>query len=89
MKYIIYKRTYCGVEQEIPIIFPNQLVHLDVAKALKDVVGSSKIIAAGEFSSLNISAENFNGASQTIGIKSRGDRDGKLIQTFDYMSGLS
>lgn len=89
MKYIIYKRIYCGVEQELPIIFPNNLVHLEIAKALKDIVGSSKIIAAGEFSSMNIDDKGFSGKSDTIGIKSRGKKDGELIKNFDYFSGLS
>jgi hypothetical protein len=88
MKYIIYTRDYFGVRQEIPIIFPNQLVHLEVAKALKSVVGSSKIVAAGEFSSLNIDSDGFIGKSTTIGIRSRGKRDGKLIAMFDYKQGL-
>ena len=78
MKYIIYKRIYCGVEQELPIIFPNNLVHLEIAKALKDIVGSSKIIAAGEFSSMNIDDEGFSGKSDT-GIKS-GKKDGDLLK---------
>jgi hypothetical protein len=89
MKYIIYIRDYCGVRQELPIIFPNQLVHLDVAKALKGVVGSSKIVAAGEFSSADINPNGFGGSSETIGIKSRGKKDGRIVSSFDYLQGMS
>ena len=89
MKYVIYQRNYCGMKQEIPIIFPNQLVHLDVARVLSKVIGSSKIIAAGEFSSMDIGGERFGGTSTSIGIGSRGKMDAAVISNFDYFQGLS
>ena len=84
MKYIVF-RTKDG-RQEIPIIFPNHLVHLEVAKAMSKIVGTSRIVAAGEFSSLEIEA-NCHGKSSTIGVKSRGKEDERLIAAFDYVFG--
>lgn len=84
MKYIIY-RTIDG-RREIPIIFPNTLVHLEVAQALSKLVETSRIVAAGEFSSLSIEAE-CHGKSTTIGIKSREEIDDRLIANYDYSHG--
>ena len=87
MKYIVFEKTILGMKQEIPIIFPNLLVHLDVAKALTKVVETSRIVAAGEFSSLDIDAE-VGGKSTSIGIKSRGKKDEILIAYCDYTGGM-
>lgn len=89
MKYIVFQHDIAGIKQEIPIIFPNNLVHLEVAKALTKVIGSSRIVAAGEFSSTDIEADSIGGESTTIGIKSRKMQDKKLIWGIDYTQGLS
>lgn len=85
MKYIVF-RTIDG-RQEIPIIFPNILVHIEVAQALAKLVKTSRVVAAGEFSSLDIDA-NCHGKSTTIGIKSREDEDDSLISNYDYHFGM-
>ena len=85
MKYIVFQ-TKDGC-QEIPIIFPNTLVHIEVAQALSKIVGTSRIVAAGEFSSLDIDA-TCHGKSTTIGIKSREDDDAQLISNYDYHFGM-
>ena len=85
MKYIIFRDR--KLNREIPILFPNDLVHLDVAMALTKVVGTSIVVAAGEFSSLAIDSEAFTGESISIGIKSRA-LDGDLINGFDYNHGV-
>ena len=89
MKYIIFTKLIGDLPQEIPILFPNELVHLEVAKALVKVVGTSKIVAAGEFNSMQINSEGFHGKSVSIGIKSRGPRDGVMISLVDYLKGIS
>jgi hypothetical protein len=85
MKYIIFISK--DGRQEIPIIFPNNLVHLEVAQAMSKLVGTSRVVAAGEFSSLAIDAE-CNGKSTTIGVKSREEQDDRLISNYDYTFGF-
>ena len=85
MKYIVF-RTLDG-RQEIPIIFPNTMVHLEVAQALVKLVGTSRVVAAGEFSSLDIDA-TCHGSSTTIGIKSREKQDSLMIGNYDYHFGM-
>ena len=85
MKYIIFRDR--KLNREIPILFPNDLVHLEVAQALTKVVGTSIVVAAGEFSSLAIDPEDFGGNSTSIGIKSRA-LDGDLISGLDYNHGV-
>jgi hypothetical protein len=85
MKYIIFRDR--KLNREIPILFPNTLVHLDVALALSKVVGTSIVVAAGEFSSLAIDSEAFYGQSTSIGIKSRAI-DGDFISGLDYNHGV-
>lgn len=84
MKYIIYEKKILGMIQKIPIIFPNQLVHLDVAKALTKVIGSSRIVGAGD---CYIKVSGVGGKSTTIGIKSK-KGDEELINTFEYFYGM-
>ena len=85
MKYIVFLSA--ENDREIPIIFPSTLVHLDVAKVMSKVVGTSKVTAAGELSSLDIDA-TCHGESTTIGIKSRGEVDSRLIAAYDYSFGM-
>ena len=86
MKYIVFRKVTGSFQQEIPIIFPNSLVHLEVAQALSKIVGTSKVVAAGEFSSLDIEP-NVSGRSSSIGIGSRGKIDERLIVGNDYNHG--
>lgn len=85
MKYIMYAvRDKSGGIRKIPIIFPSLLNHIDVAKALKQVVGSSIICGAGE---LSILTTGTYGNSSTIGIKAK-ENDDKVINNWDYCFGM-
>lgn len=59
MKYVMFETTYGGCRQHVPIIFPNTLGHLDVAKAIQDnpSLGLNRVVSAGFLSSLHLSIE--------------------------------
>lgn len=85
MKYIMFKREQDDLTKLIPIIFPNDLVHADVAKALQEtVLKNHAIVSAGSISPLNLQAE---GHSETLGVKSNSIVDSHVIKMNDYGAG--
>ena len=85
MKYIMFKQEKNGLVELIPILFPNKLVHKDVADALQqDVLKGCSIHSAGSISPLNLIPE---GHSETLGIKSDPITDEYVIKMVDYGGG--
>jgi hypothetical protein len=84
MKYIMFIAKIQGNNRRIPIIFPDSLCHIDVAKALKDIVGTSKVCSAGE---INIIVISTHGESTTIGIKAK-EEDAEIINNYNYFHGI-
>lgn len=80
-KYIVIRTP----THDIPVIFPDCLVHKDVAislsrtKPLRDV--GAEVISAGE---LYVLANGVGGESTTLEIKSRGEDDQRLIDSMEY-----
>lgn len=78
---------------EFPFIFPEAMIHLDVADALtktiKGMLGFQGVviepIAAGFMSSMATNP-NCNGKSSTLGVGTRGAIDDALIKMLDYGS---
>ena len=92
MKYIVMQRKIGDMIQEIPIIFPAQLVHKHVAQALLKLPGNpynfiNKVASAGEVTFDNDSITCY-GESETLNIKSRGLEDVELIEMIDYGGGI-
>ncbi len=93
MKYIVLSVSMGpNLTRELPIIFPDCLVHRDVFDAIR--LGSedksmrrAKVVAAGFVSSMSIEG-NCNGRSETLDIKSRGKVDDQLMKMFDYTHGI-
>ena len=85
MKYIMFKQEKNGLVELIPVLFPNKLVHKDVADALQqDVLKGCTIHSAGFISPLNLKPE---GGSETLGIKSDPATDEYVIRMVDYGGG--
>lgn len=90
MKYIVLQGTKGSMTLELPIIFPNHLVHADVAGVLLDSEilppGKWSVVSAGEFtpSAVHICC----GHSETLNIGSRGTVDELLISMHDYGAGI-
>ncbi|WP_339844362.1 hypothetical protein [uncultured Halopseudomonas sp.] len=92
MKYImlqIMTGTQGDLVREFPVIFPDALVHADVAEAITKLpeLATAKPVAAGFLSSLGLEAECY-GESETLQIKSRGDLDSSRICMLDYSHGI-
>ncbi|WP_260524279.1 hypothetical protein [Serratia sp. PL7] len=90
MKYIML-RVNKPMAREIPIIFPDNLVHADVVNAMRMLVAypgieDATVVSAG-YCNLNLSAECY-GKSETLGISSRESDDSIVINTYDYTHGL-
>lgn len=92
MKYIIAKITHGDTSREWPIIFPDMMIHKQVAETIKwhlmrhhDV--EAKIVSAGSFSCFGGEVRCY-GESETLNIESRGKTDVDLIKMFDYMHGI-
>lgn len=96
MKYIVIgvKSKSADVTQEIPFIFPDFLVHRDVYEMMvmhllrvNPVAARGTIfkVSGGFLSSLDCSTPNAcHGKSESLGVKSRGEKDSALIRTADY-----
>ncbi|OCJ46351.1 hypothetical protein [Serratia sp. 14-2641] len=90
MKYIML-RVDKPMAREIPIIFPDNLVHADVANAMRMLVAypgmaNATVVSAG-YCNLNLSVE-CHGKSTTLNVSSRETDDNIVINTYDYTHGL-
>lgn len=112
MKYLVLRRTWKdspeeakeapspAMYQEMPVIFPKDMIHSRVADALITMlkadsqvnpeVGEVKIeaVAAGEVVWPIQEEPHCGGFSETLGLKSRGKEDAELIRFLDYSHGL-
>jgi hypothetical protein len=90
MKYVMFeiKEERPGFKLEVPIIFPNQLIHREVASAIKPMLLSQfpnaeiKIVAAGDCTIM--SPVTTHGKSETLKIAARAE-DGDTIAVIDYL----
>lgn len=85
MKYIMFKRQVGDMTKLIPVIFPNDLVHKDVADALQQgTLKNTTIQSAGFISPLNLKPE---GGSETLNVNSNPATDEMVIKMNDYGGG--
>lgn len=92
MKYIVMKINNGETVREWPIIFPDMMVHKQVAYVIELTIKRfhnmpCSVIAAGSFSCFGGEVRCF-GESETLGLESRGEEDVKLIKMFDYLHGI-
>lgn len=92
MKYIVLRTKMAGMEQKIPIIFPNLLVHKHVAKyitglLIREYNGDADITIASA-GNIVLGDVSCSGSSETCNSKSDiGDAD--LIESLDYTNGIT
>lgn len=87
MKYICFRKPISdGVFRDIPIIFPECLVHSLMAEALLDSeeLADAVIISAGF---VDIDCERTYGKSESLNVESR-KSDRLLIDTYQYLHGI-
>lgn len=85
MKYIMLRTVHDDIVRDVPIIFPNALVHGDVAAVIRHIVSMQHAtpIAAGE---INLVVESTHGSSETLSLEAR-DEDARTITLYDYYHG--
>lgn len=74
--------------REVPIMYPDFLVHEDVANAIKAVPGmeNSTVVSAG---SADLGVMSCSGRSTTLNLESRGRDDEVLINSYPYAHGIT
>lgn len=77
---------------DVPIMFPDKLVHADVAAVMVAVVRRSfpgaksvEVVSAGELGCLEV--DGTHGGSSTLHVGSRPD-DERMINSYDYAHGV-
>lgn len=84
--------------REIPIVFPNELVHADVYHAVAEVLMKQSekgtfravtAVSAGDINSMDLGKKGLcHGQSETLKLRSRGVVDDTLIGCYDYLHGI-
>lgn len=89
MKYVVLRHTLAdGLVQDIPVIFPRELEHADVAAVMAVLLKGSgpNVVAAGE---CQLDAAPWcMGESLRLGVPSRRNADSRLIFMHDRDHGV-
>lgn len=84
MKYVMFRvKGPGGNDRLIPVVFPNALVHRDVAEALYPVIKGLPV-SAGECVVL---VDSTHGKSDTLSLNANED-DASVITGHDYLHGV-
>lgn len=89
-KYIMFENTIGDSKILFPVIFPDKMVHKDVAAVLRHCQpgwhhGGVKVVSAGIIGVLDIAG--VNGESETLNIKSSKE-DESVINNYNYCHGI-
>lgn len=93
MKYIMFEQEIGEIKRKIPFIFPNFLVHQDVAAVTKVLLdetfknSKNRIVSAGDVQIGAGATINCSGKSETLKIKSHPD-DTQILTMYDYFHGV-
>lgn len=90
-KYVIVETTLeGGTRIEFPLIFPDKMIHSQVARAIRRLPPirglPARAVGAGMIEHLEV--YGVGGKSETLGIKSRGETDKRLIEAYSYFHGI-
>lgn len=95
MKYIVVEVTQAGIVRELPFIFPEAFVHKSMfgyvqrEYLFEHQADSVRCVGAGFINSVGVApAGGCYGESESLGVKSRGELDDKLIPSLDYTHGI-
>ena len=96
MKYVVVSFKAHGIEREFPFIFPEGMVHKDMYQMvernliMQERAESVECVGAGFISCRDVDPGESacHGMSESLGVKSRGPEDSRLISLLDYTHGL-
>lgn len=87
MKYVMLRTQFGNMEQLVPIIFPNQLGHDQVAQAILRVLpNGGTVVSAGDVSLDRANIDRYS-SSISCNVAAHYDDD-IVINTIDYMHGV-
>lgn len=90
MKYVMFEVSRGGLTRKVPVIFPDSLVHREVAgklmSLLRDEFESVKVASAGSINSFDFGGTT-HGGSETLKVASD-PNDATLIKMYDYFGGV-
>lgn len=86
MKYIMLRVKLGDIERDVPIIFPDALVHERVEKIMTQLPELSLAVPVSAGFVDVTDAEVF-GKSETLKMSAR-RQDGRIIRTYDYTHGI-
>lgn len=89
MKYIMVRRVLGKIPnevvQDVPIIFPDFIIHADMYHMSRRLIGLKCVpISAGEIQLLSVVCF---GKSESLDVEAR-ESDGPVIETYDYLRGI-
>lgn len=90
MKYVMLEVSLKEVKKKVPIIFPDFMIHEDIAKAAVNILSQhhnlyeAEVVSAGD---LNLYVESVSGRSTTLGIKAD-SLDREVINNYEYCHGM-
>lgn len=87
-KYVMLRTKVGTLEIDVPVIFPDKLVHADVARAIAPLLPGKFEYAVGAGQVNMLEVRSVEGRSESMGIASRGHHDAKVINTYDYTHGV-
>jgi len=88
-KYILVERVLeGGIAQHIPILFPKELMHSEVAQALARATGDLSGCRPVRAGFVDLKADATHGASESLGLGSSAG-DAEWINGFPYTLGLA
>lgn len=89
MKYVMVEVDHGSFKQRVPVVFPNFMVHSDMAEALTEVLKLKhrfkkvKVVSAGDCNVLEVKC---SGRSSTLRLPSL-EGDTAIVSTYDYTHG--
>lgn len=95
MKYIVIQLIFSiDNVRELPFVFPDVVVHKDMADSMVGILKAQfpsaaiKPVAAGFLSSMTFNEDCCNGKSISLHLNSRGKQDSRLLMGMDYFHGI-
>jgi len=89
-KYIMIQSKHGDVTYNWPIIFPDKMIHSEVAgcaRMMVPVKGSvTGIVSAGKIEHLEVNG--LGGDSETLSLDSRPEQDSAIIEMYSYLHGI-
>lgn len=91
-KYVMLEVELGEVSQMVPIIFPDFMIHEDIAKCIQDVLKQnhqmdSKAVSAGDINYIGSDYMMCFGESETLKL-SADPKDARIIITYEYLHGI-